>query len=106
LITLATLPLCERPRCDASKIRRRSGYGPKAGPRRARGGPEDRDWTALAVVLTGAIALFWPLRDVFGTQPGGIDEDRYIAAFSNLAEGLFNGNGPDASTDRQIGTGP
>jgi AcrR family transcriptional regulator len=55
----------------------------------AQGNSEDRDWLALAVVLTGAVSHYWLLRDVFGDHPSGIDDARYLAAFAELAEGLF-----------------
>ncbi|MFJ6215139.1 TetR/AcrR family transcriptional regulator [Streptomyces sp. NPDC092296] len=56
---------------------------------RMQAGPGERDWDALAVVLVGAISHFWLLRDVFGTHPSGLDEDRMVAAFVDLAEGLL-----------------
>lgn len=57
---------------------------------RRHGAGTDRDWLALAVVLTGAVSHFWLLRDVFGGEhPGGLDEDRYVAAFVELAHALL-----------------
>ncbi|MFC1421077.1 TetR/AcrR family transcriptional regulator [Streptacidiphilus cavernicola] len=52
-------------------------------------GPEERDWEAVAVVLVGSVSHFWLLRDVFGTHPSGLDEDRWVAAFVDLAERLL-----------------
>ncbi|MFD9418483.1 hypothetical protein ACFWC9_27720 [Streptomyces goshikiensis] len=56
---------------------------------RMRAGPAERDRDALAVVLVGAVSHFWLLRDVFDTHPSGLDEDRLVAAFVDLAEGLL-----------------
>ncbi|MFE5807723.1 TetR/AcrR family transcriptional regulator [Streptomyces sp. NPDC056491] len=56
---------------------------------RMQAGPAERDWDALAVVLVGALSHFWLLRDVFDTHPSGLDEDRLVAAFVDLAEGLL-----------------
>ncbi|MFD9357218.1 TetR/AcrR family transcriptional regulator [Streptomyces sp. NPDC060031] len=49
----------------------------------------ERDWDAIAVVLVGAVSHFWLLRDVFGTHPSSLDEDRLVATFVDLAEGLL-----------------
>ncbi|MFI0943872.1 TetR/AcrR family transcriptional regulator [Streptomyces sp. NPDC021020] len=59
---------------------------------RMQAGPGDgggRDWEALAVVLVGSVSHFWLLRDVFGAHPSGLDEDRWVAAFVDLAEQLI-----------------
>ncbi|WP_037634667.1 TetR/AcrR family transcriptional regulator [Streptomyces katrae] len=56
---------------------------------RMQAGPAERDWDALAVVLVGAVSHFWLLRDVFDTHPSGLDEDRLVAAFVDLAVGLL-----------------
>ncbi|WP_331721103.1 helix-turn-helix domain-containing protein [Streptomyces sp. NBC_00454] len=60
---------------------------------RMQAGPGERDWDALAVVLVGAVSHFWLLRDVFGAHPSGLDEDRLVAAFVDLAEGLLQPHG-------------
>lgn len=52
-------------------------------------GPQQRDWQAIAVALLGAVSHFWLLRDVFGTHPTDIDEERFTAAFVDLAEALL-----------------
>lgn len=56
---------------------------------RAQAGPKDRDWEALAVALVGAVSHFWLLRDVFGTHPSDVDEERCVAAFVDLATALL-----------------
>ena len=56
----------------------------QAGPR----APE-RDWPALAAVLVNATTHYWLLGDVFGQDPAGIDEDRYVAALAELAAALL-----------------
>ncbi|WP_043183092.1 TetR/AcrR family transcriptional regulator [Streptomyces sp. NRRL F-5123] len=53
------------------------------------GDAAERDWEALAVVLVGSVSHFWLLRDVFGTHPSGLDEDRWVTAFVDLAERLL-----------------
>ncbi|MFG2985667.1 TetR/AcrR family transcriptional regulator [Streptomyces sp. NPDC048258] len=56
---------------------------------RMQAGAGERDWDALAVVLVGAVSHFWLLRDVFDSHPSGLDEDRLVAAFVDLAEGFL-----------------
>jgi AcrR family transcriptional regulator len=65
-------------------------YRAVAGWLTERAGPDgaDRDWEAIAVVLTGAVAHYWLLRDVFGEHPSGLAEERFIAAFAEVAAGL------------------
>lgn len=65
----------------------------QAGPGDA-GESGERDWDALAVVLVGSVSHFWLLRDVFGTHPSGLDEDRWVAAFVDLAEQLLRPQQP------------
>ena len=45
----------------------------------------ETDWEAVSVVFVGAIAHYWLLRDVFGSHPSGVDEDRYVAAVARTA---------------------
>ncbi|MGW5355294.1 TetR/AcrR family transcriptional regulator [Streptomyces sp. NPDC004031] len=68
----------------------------QAGPGDAEGAGA-RDWDALAVVLVGSVSHFWLLRDVFGAHPSGLDEDRWVAAFVDLAEQLIV-NTPDGGS--------
>jgi hypothetical protein len=58
----------------------------QAGPR----APE-RDWPALAAVLVNATTHYWLLGNVYGQDPAGIDEDRYVATLAELAAGLLDG---------------
>ncbi len=51
----------------------------------------------MTIVLTGPASPFWLLRDVFDTHPSGIDEERCINAFVDLAAEQFGG---DAETTR------
>ncbi len=51
------------------------------------------DWPAVAAVLAGAVAHYWVLRDLFGSHPAGISEQRYTAAAASLAAALL---GPGA----------
>jgi AcrR family transcriptional regulator len=55
-------------------------------------GPQapERDWPALAAALVNATSHYWVLHDVFGEDPAGIGEDRYVAALAQLALGLFD----------------
>ncbi|NNH73596.1 TetR/AcrR family transcriptional regulator [Nocardia uniformis] len=53
------------------------------------GSDRDRDWTAIALVLTSAAANYWQLRDVFGTHPTGVSEADFIAAVVELAYTLI-----------------
>lgn len=43
------------------------------------------DWDAIAVVLVGAISHYWLLRDLFGSHPTEVDEERLVAAAARLA---------------------
>jgi AcrR family transcriptional regulator len=56
----------------------------QAGPR----APE-RDWLALAAVLVNATSHYWLLCDIFGQDPAGITEDRYVAALVELGAALL-----------------
>lgn len=53
------------------------------------GDADSQDWDAVAVALMGAVTHFWILRDIFGTHPTGITEDRYLAAVTDLAEAML-----------------
>jgi AcrR family transcriptional regulator len=68
----------------------------------ARAGPADagRDWPALAAVLIGTISHYWLLCDVFGRHPAGIDEERYLAAFADVAAGLFDPGTPETTKEQ------
>jgi AcrR family transcriptional regulator len=50
----------------------------------------ERDWPALAAVLVNATSHYWLLGDIFGEDPAGITQDRYVAALAELALGLFD----------------
>jgi AcrR family transcriptional regulator len=50
-----------------------------------------RDWQAIAAVLVGAIAHYWLLRDAVGGHPDDVDEDRYRAAWIEMAHWLLTG---------------
>jgi AcrR family transcriptional regulator len=56
----------------------------QAGP-----GSPQRDWLALAAVAVNATTHYWLLGDIFGQNPTGIDEDRYVAALAALAAALL-----------------
>ena len=49
----------------------------------------ERDWLALAAVLVNATSHYWLLGDIFGQDPAGITEDRYVSALVELAAGLL-----------------
>jgi AcrR family transcriptional regulator len=49
----------------------------------------ERDWLALAAVLANATTHYWLLGDIFGQDPAGITQDRYVAALVELTVGLF-----------------
>jgi len=55
-------------------------------------GPQapERDWLALAAVAVNATTHYWLLSDIFGQDPAGIDEDRYVGALAELTAGLFD----------------
>ena len=57
----------------------------QAGP-----GGRGRDWPAVAAVLVNATSHYWLLGDIFGQDPAGITQDRYVAALVELAGGLFS----------------
>lgn len=42
------------------------------------------DWAAVAVVLQGATAHYWLLRDLFGRHPTGVDEEHFVTAVAGL----------------------
>jgi AcrR family transcriptional regulator len=44
-----------------------------------------RDWQAIAAVLVGAIAHYWLLRDAIGGHPDDVGEERYRAAWVEMA---------------------
>ncbi|MGW5571136.1 TetR/AcrR family transcriptional regulator [Nocardia thailandica] len=48
-------------------------------------GTDPADWTDTAAVLTGAIAHYWLITDIFdGDHPAGIDTDHYLRATAEL----------------------
>lgn len=49
----------------------------------------ERDWLALAAVAVNATTHFWLLGDIFGQDPAGIGEDRYVAALAELWTGVL-----------------
>jgi AcrR family transcriptional regulator len=55
----------------------------------ARPGAPERDWLALAAVLVNATSHYWLLGDIFGQDPAGITEDRYVAALVELGTALL-----------------
>lgn len=55
--------------------------------RQAGGG--DRDWRAIATVLTGAVANYWLLRDAFGSHPSGVSETEFMGAAADLVAALL-----------------
>jgi AcrR family transcriptional regulator len=50
----------------------------------ASSGTESKDWAAMATVIIGSISHFWLLRDIFGTHPADVDEERYITALVDM----------------------
>jgi AcrR family transcriptional regulator len=52
-----------------------------------------RDWQAIAAVLVGAIAHYWLLRDAMGGHPDEVEEDRYRAAWVEIALLLLSKQG-------------
>ena len=42
------------------------------------------DWVPLATVIIGSISHYWLLRDIFGTHPSDVSEERYIDALVDL----------------------
>src|SRR5690554_2261178 len=54
------------------------------------------DWMALATVIIGSVSHYWLLRDIFGTHPSDVSEERYIEALVDL---VVAGLGPGKRTD-------
>ena len=54
----------------------------------------DRDWVAIATVLTGSVANYWVLRDAFGAHPSGVSEPEFVAATDMVAVLLTGGGEP------------
>ena len=52
--------------------------------RHAAPNPGGLDWVALATVIIGSISHYWLLRDIFGTHPSDVSEERYIDALVDL----------------------
>jgi AcrR family transcriptional regulator len=47
-------------------------------------GHDETDFMALATVIIGSISHYWLLRDIFGTHPSEVSEQRYIDTLVNL----------------------
>lgn len=63
-------------------------------------GSESKDWAAMATIIIGSISHFWLLRDIFGTHPADVDEERYITALVDMVlAGL-------AGTEGETGVSP
>lgn len=43
-----------------------------------------QDWMALATVIIGSVSHYWLLRDIFGTHPSEVSEERYVDALVDL----------------------
>ena len=43
------------------------------------------DWDAVASVLMGSVSHFWLLRDVMGTHPAGLEEERFVSTLAEVA---------------------
>jgi hypothetical protein len=39
---------------------------------------------ALATVIIGSVSHYWLLRDIFGTHPSDVSEERYVDALVDL----------------------
>ena len=63
---------------------------------RESGGDRDRDWCAIATVLSGAVANYWVLRDVFGSHPSGVGEPAFVEAAVDLVVALIEEGGGDS----------
>jgi AcrR family transcriptional regulator len=44
-----------------------------------------RDWPAITAVLVGAVVQYWLARDALGRHPDSIDEERFLAAWAEVA---------------------
>jgi len=49
----------------------------------------ETDWGAVAVVLQGAVAHYWLVRDLFGEHPVEVDEDRFVRAAAAMVAALL-----------------
>jgi AcrR family transcriptional regulator len=54
-------------------------------------GGGQRDWAAMATVIIGSISHYWLLRDIFGTHPADVEEERYIAALVDMVAAGLSG---------------
>jgi len=65
--------------------------------------PELRDagrgWKAYAAIVVAAVSHYWLLRDAFGAEPFGMDEDSYLAVLAELLSRTLTADGVD-SVDR------
>ena len=59
--------------------------------------PGGLDWVALAAVIIGSISHYWLLRDIFGTHPSDVSEERYVDALVDL---VIAGVGPAEASGR------
>jgi AcrR family transcriptional regulator len=74
----------------------------QAGPH----GPQ-RDWPALAAVLVNATTHYWLLGDIFGQDPAGIDQDRYVGALAATRSPPCSPTpGPTSAGSRRSGPAP
>lgn len=55
---------------------------------------EPADWEAVAIVLQGATAHYWLMRDLFGTHPTGVSEKRFVAALVTMSMAILEGTPP------------
>lgn len=45
---------------------------------------EPLDWDGIATMLMGSVSHFWLLRDVMGTHPSGLDEERFVRTLAGV----------------------
>ena len=50
----------------------------------------ETDWSAVALVLQGAVAHYWLLDDLFGGHPTGVDEERFVTAAAVVTAAVLN----------------
>jgi AcrR family transcriptional regulator len=50
----------------------------------------ERDWHATAAVLVAAVSHYWLLRDAFGSEPFGVDEQRFVTVLTGLVTGAHD----------------
>jgi AcrR family transcriptional regulator len=75
----------------------RAGYRDFAGRLRAAakaGRLPDGDFEAVAAVAVGAVVNYGVFLAILGEPPGGVDEDRFVAAWVDMVLGLLGPAGP------------